>query len=185
MSCCPPDSAPFLSLNYVPEGNIVAISGAEFYEVNPAATEKVIIIIPDAWGWNSGRIRNIADLLSKSGYRVVVPKIMQPPFEGGTDGDGLPPSADFATRGAELFSYLVSLTWDGVIRPIVNPVLDHLRNQGGKKFGVIGFCWGGAMATNLASENSDVVGLLSPHPSLTNFGNYVGMLSKVYYNKFQ
>jgi len=37
---------------------------------------------------NSGRCRGIADMLGDSGYKVVVPKVLEPPFEGGTDGDG-------------------------------------------------------------------------------------------------
>ena len=32
---------------------------------------------------------------------MYAPKVLQAPFEGGTDGDGLPPSFDMAARGAE------------------------------------------------------------------------------------
>lgn len=37
---------------------------------------------------NSGRTRGIADMLGELGYKAFIPKILEPPFEGGTDGDG-------------------------------------------------------------------------------------------------
>jgi len=45
--------------------------------------------------------RAIADELAKQGLNVWVPKVLAP-FEGGTDGDGLPPDFDIAKRGSEL-----------------------------------------------------------------------------------
>ena len=39
---------------------------------------RAILICPDIWGWDSGRLRNIADHLADAGYLVVVPKILQP-----------------------------------------------------------------------------------------------------------
>ena len=38
----------------------------------------MILLVPDIWGWDSGRVRNIADHLAEAGYLVVVPKILQP-----------------------------------------------------------------------------------------------------------
>ncbi len=68
---------------------------------------RAILVCPDIWGWDSGRLRNIADHLAEAGYLVVVPKILQPPcaiytrsialrspicrLEGGTNGDALSP----------------------------------------------------------------------------------------------
>jgi dienelactone hydrolase len=53
-----------------------------------AESKKAILIIPDVWGWNSGRTRHIADMFAEGGYLAVVPKLMIPALEGGTDGDG-------------------------------------------------------------------------------------------------
>ena len=43
----------------------------------------------------------------------MVPKLLIPPLEGGTDGDGLPPNFDLATRGAEVGPFIKSYPWDG------------------------------------------------------------------------
>lgn len=45
-------------------------------------------MVPDVWGWDSGRIRALADFCAEKGYFTVIPKLSTPPLEGGTDGDG-------------------------------------------------------------------------------------------------
>jgi len=59
--------------------------GIEYYG-SGTSKEKAILIIPDVWGYNSGRIRSIADLFAAEGYFVAIPKLLSPPLEGGTDG---------------------------------------------------------------------------------------------------
>ena len=88
-------------------------------------------MIPDVWGWDSGRSRVIADYFSDKGYLVIVPKLLQPPFEGGTDGDGLSPGFDFATRGAEFGPYMQTISWDGVLKPRLQAILEYLSNSKG------------------------------------------------------
>jgi hypothetical protein len=40
----------------------------------------------------------VADFFADLGFFVVVPKVLQPVLEGGTDGDGLPPGFDIGER---------------------------------------------------------------------------------------
>lgn len=104
MSCCPPGAEKFLAPDYTATGKCVNLSGdnACYVATPSASTGRGVLIVPDIWGWNSGRTRNIADLLAAEGYFVVVPRILQPVFNGGTDGDGFPGDysgwADFATH---------------------------------------------------------------------------------------
>lgn len=90
MSCCPPNAEKYLAANCATAGQcITTSSGLEVYTTGSAtASKKGVLIIPDIWGWNSGRTRNIADMFAEAGYLAVVPKLMVPPLEGGTDGDG-------------------------------------------------------------------------------------------------
>lgn len=60
----------------------------ELYVSPVCAGTTAVIFIPDVWGWNSGRIRNFADMMSDGGQFTVVPKLLEPPLEEGTDGDG-------------------------------------------------------------------------------------------------
>ena len=57
--------------------------GIEGYVSKPyGAQGKALVLIPDAFGWNSGRLRNVADYFATEGYYTVVPKIMLPCAEG-------------------------------------------------------------------------------------------------------
>ena len=58
--------------------------GIEGYVSKPhdSAQGKALVLIPDAFGWNSGRLRNVADYFATEGYYTVVPKIMLPCAEG-------------------------------------------------------------------------------------------------------
>lgn len=57
--------------------------GIEGYVSKPYVSgQKVLVLIPDAFGWNSGRLRNVADYFTEEGYYTVVPKIMTPCAEG-------------------------------------------------------------------------------------------------------
>ena len=112
VSCCPPNSHVYLASTYVPVGSTGSFAnGTEYYKVgNP--NQNAILIIPDVFGWNGCRIRNIADQLAEGGYYVVIPKLLIPNFEGGTDGDGLP--ADFfTTNGDKFMGYIATITWEG------------------------------------------------------------------------
>jgi len=170
--CCPPDSEPFLANTYATVGSIQQISdGVEFYETGEATSGKAIIIIPDIWGWNSGRTRPIADLLAQKGYYVVVPKLLVPPFQGGTDGDGFPAEFDWA----EFKPYLAGLTWESSFKPRFVSLFAKLESIGIQKIGMIGFCWGGWVLCQVAADFPEKInaGVIA-HPSITLEENIYG-----------
>lgn len=89
VSCCPPNAEKYLAASYATNGEQRSLpSGLEFYSSGSTSLGKAIILIPDVYGWNGGRIRNIADMLAEAGYYAVIPKLLVPAMEGGTDGDG-------------------------------------------------------------------------------------------------
>ena len=82
VSCCPPNSHAYLLSTYVPVGSCHTFPlGTEYYKVG-TPNKNAILIIPDVFGWNGCRIRNIADQLAEGGYYVVIPKLLIPNFEG-------------------------------------------------------------------------------------------------------
>ena len=110
MACCPPHSHGYLASTRDHKGTkITAVGGTELYSTGSLSESgRAILLVPDIWGWDSGRVRNIADHLAQAGYLVVVPKILQPTcvvvlapiialcpryyrYNGGTDGDALSP----------------------------------------------------------------------------------------------
>jgi len=173
MSCCPPNAEKFLASNYVPTGAKHTLpNGYEFYEVGNADSKKAVIMIPDIWGWDSGRSRNVADLLSEQyGYFVVIPKLLQPAFEGGTDGDALPPDFSPQARWPEFKEYLTTISWEGVLKPRLAAVVQYLiQEKGIEKMALSGYCWGGwvcALALQDTEQLSDkFLCAVVPHPSI-------------------
>jgi dienelactone hydrolase len=190
MSCCPPNSEPHLATDYNPKGKTGIYDGVEFYSVGSLTSKCGILIIPDVFGWNGSRTRNVADHFADldgvrgSGYYVVVPKILTPAFEGGHDGDGLPADFDLATRGDVLGPFIKSFPWD-LLSPRLNAALKHMINEGITKIALVGFCWGGWAASHILAEDSmptQVVCAAIPHPSILceemHGGNAVDLVSR-------
>jgi len=87
--CCPPNAEKYLAPDYTFTGKTHTLAdGVEYYESGSPSLKKAVILIPDIFGWNGGRTRNIADWLAEEGYYTVVPKLLVPAVDGGTDGDG-------------------------------------------------------------------------------------------------
>ena len=178
--CCPPDAAPYLAPEHEAMGTIMDANGVvEMYQAQiKGAPSTGIIICADVWGWNGGRTRAIADALSDTGHVVVVPKLLTPPKEGGTDGDALSPTSQFDLEWVKQFP------WD-VQKPKLAAVVEYLKGQGVTKVGVLGFCYGGHPCCWMSAEWPDVVACgVVCHPSmqLEQFafgGDFLGLVKSV------
>eukprot|EP01043_Picozoa_sp_COSAG02_P061533 COSAG02_NODE_8292_length_2629_cov_3.162055_2_plen_200_part_00 len=116
------------------------------------------------WGWDSGRIRELADELAAEGHLVVIPKLLQPALEGGTDGDGLPPDFDLGARGADFGPWVTAVPWSK-LEPQVNALLDEINGRGISKIGCMGTCWG-AWTTFQTSATGRIACGVNCHPSV-------------------
>eukprot|EP01059_Diplonema_ambulator_P006299 TRINITY_DN1603_c0_g1_i5.p1 TRINITY_DN1603_c0_g1~~TRINITY_DN1603_c0_g1_i5.p1 ORF type:complete len:298 (+),score=101.92 TRINITY_DN1603_c0_g1_i5:53-895(+) len=165
-SCCPPGSYGYLE----PQGNEVGrkttAGDVEVYETG-TVRKSLLLFIPDVWGWNTGRVRSIADDFAKRGHLVVIPKVL-PPFEGGTDGDALPPNFNISERFGDVMPLLKGEWGPGAVVPKLVKVLEHYKEKGVEKAAVYGFCYGGWIGFHLASEKQcvPIVCGVSSHPSI-------------------
>ena len=180
MSCCPSDILPAFSEEYSRKGVIRSSNTVEFYCAGePKVNGSAIIVIPDVWGWDSGRTRNIADLLAEIVDYVVVPKLLEPSFEGGTVGDGLPPDFDMSARRDEFYAWLGYFKYDDVVKQKLDPIFAHMNEVNISRVGMLGFCWGGYVIAHCACDHSyNIVCAASPHPSIkAEEGLYGGNLA--------
>lgn len=98
----------FLTYDYKPIGNTLKLKDeTQFYGVGNTRGKQGVILIPDTWGWNAGRVRNIADFLSSNDMYCVVPQLMGSSSEG---GDSLS-----VTESSSIGEYMKSQTFDGKI----------------------------------------------------------------------
>lgn len=166
MPCCPPGSLPYLAPDYNTRGTIFEYSdsGLAFYGIG-SSTENAIIILPEPFGWNSGRTRVIADILSEYGYLVVVPKLLGPTLDKGIDGDGFAADATFD----EVMSALPKFDFE-FLAPALKALLEHLTSLGYSKIGALTFCWGGWVACRTLSTTwgaTMLQGCVCAHPSIS------------------
>jgi len=173
MSCCPPNAEKYLAASYATTGNTQALAnGYEFYSSGSVEATKAILLVPDVFGWNGGRIRNIADWFAEAGYYVVVPKLMVPPLDDGTDGDGLFPNFDFTiTEHVSRFpGYMKLVNYNDVLKPRIAAAAEHINSLGINTIHLMGVCWGGwvcflALADAEINNKFDCVAI--PHPSVS------------------
>ena len=176
MSCCPPDSLSYLQSDGSSKGAKNKVGECEFFECNSKGSKK-LLMLPDVWGWDSGRIRLLADHFAEIGdFHVVIPKILSsPPFEGGTDGDALPPNFDMGSRRSEFMEWIKGQPFT-MQQPLLKSMVNYLRNDNADaKIYLIGICWGAyAMAEVLASEElcTNVCKGVGMHPSVGIAGVY-------------
>jgi dienelactone hydrolase len=71
MSCCPPESTPYLADTYHAKGHDLTTHEGYHYYTHGDSTTNGLILISDVFGYRSGRMRNIADFYAESGMTVV------------------------------------------------------------------------------------------------------------------
>ena len=110
--------------------------GFEFsaYVAGPANATKGVVVIQEIFGVNH-HIRDMADRFAEQGYAVVAPAVydrVQPGFEVGYTQDDIGKGRDVRMK-----------LNDAQLMQDVEAAANHL---GGKKLGIVGYCFGGTVA---------------------------------------
>src|ERR1700722_8505469 len=98
-----------------------------------------VVLFEEWWGVNE-QIKETADRLAESGFRVLVPDVFRGKIAGtGDEANHLEERLDFADAGAQ----------------DARGAASELRNLGSDRVAVMGFCMGGALAMLAAIHDSD------------------------------
>ncbi|KAF5012765.1 hypothetical protein FDECE_1185 [Fusarium decemcellulare] len=148
-----------------PRGKTLNLYGLDTYVVEPSQGKDVrgiIVVIPDAFGWDFVNCRLLADhYADKSNYKVYLPDFMigpSAPISGLEKMHIAMAPGNLLRRGYNLFMALwvfvpfMIRNRFGKTFPIVKRVFEQLRKEEGSMLpvGVAGFCWGGKHAILLA-----------------------------------
>jgi len=141
-SCCPSGSLPALQVDIKLKGEIVHSRGCSYYRAGKSG-KIVLIFYPDVWGWNSGRVRALADHFSEQlDCTTVVPKL-QPPLGKGTDDDGLPPDFVIGEKTRAAFGGWIRKNGTKPFIEGNTALIKELKAEGFSVFIGAGTCWGG------------------------------------------
>lgn len=152
------------------KGKEVWTGEAHLYEVGERGKKAGVILCADWYGWNDGRTRDIADYLAEAtGSFLVLPKLLdEPPKDGGTRGDGLPPDYVMETRDAamkqlDMKQWVMKYTWE-TFAPKLSAATSSLRQKGAKRIAVIGFGFGGWLVCRYSVHLGEFVGGVAIDP---------------------
>ena len=116
------------------------------YVAEPAGTPKaVVVVLQEIFGVNS-HIRSVADGYAAAGYLAVAPATfhrVRPGVDiGYTDAD--------MKTGMELKAAVEALPAPGVLQDVQAAIHHAAKSTGGKKVGIVGYCWGGLLTWRAA-----------------------------------
>ncbi|CAM6118299.1 unnamed protein product [Calypogeia fissa] len=145
--CCDPGPA---AKEYRSGGYEEKCWGLDVYFNWPAHATKAIVLVSDVFGWKPPLLRTFADKIAAAGLVAVVPDY----FRG--DTMDLPKYA--TNRGA----FLENNPFEPVVAETLT-IIKGLKDKGIKSVGIAGFCYGGKVATLVASKGTaDAAVLLHP-----------------------
>jgi carboxymethylenebutenolidase len=112
------------------------------YVAEPAGKPRgAVIVVQEIFGVNS-HIRSVADGYAQDGYLAIAPAMFDRAQRGYESGYSQPEIA----AGVEVMK---KMDWNQAMLD-VGAALDHAKSAG--KVGIVGFCWGGAVAWLAASR---------------------------------
>jgi len=150
--CCPTDIEP-KNIPYHPKGSFVKFHDLEIY-VTGESTSHGIIVLPDIFGSHLNTIRFIDELASR-GFTIALPDV----FHGAAMKE-LPSDRSLIMAWVHKYG-----TWD-IVKDDVNKTFDFLsKEKGVSSINVLGLCWGGRYALQLAHD-ARFNRLGSAHPSI-------------------
>jgi carboxymethylenebutenolidase len=118
-----------------------------------AAGAPGVVVIQEWWGINH-HIKDVVDRFAAAGYTALAPDL----YHGRV-----------ATEPDEAGKAMMAMNI-GEAAKDMRGAIDHLRDQTGKRVGIVGFCMGGALSLFAACDNPDAVGACvdyyGGHPSV-------------------
>ncbi|KAG1743127.1 dienelactone hydrolase [Suillus lakei] len=144
-----------------PSGILETIADVACYVATPTvdySKDKVILLLPDAYGIELINAQLLADDFAKNGFKVVAIDYF--------NGDGLPADRVLNDKTFDFRGWLATHDAEAT-RPPLDRVIAALKVEGVTKFGATGYCFGGRYTFDLAFDNIIQCAVVS-HPSLLN-----------------
>ncbi|KAK7027269.1 hypothetical protein VNI00_015358 [Paramarasmius palmivorus] len=147
------------------KGKWEKIGGVDCYVATPSNADypkdKVLLYLADAFGPRLINSELLVDSFAENGFKTIAPDYF--------DGDPVPEEVltGYETTGTFNFDVVAwfSKHTQETTRPILDKVINSLKEQGVKEFGATGYCFGGRYVFDLALDNVIKAGATS-HPSL-------------------
>lgn len=163
-ACC--NIPPVVADNYQGKGTYETIDNLKTYTTGPADAEKGILVIMDIFGFFPQTVQG-ADILATSGkqkHRVLIPDW----FEGEpADYSWYPPTTDeHKKKLGEFFGKNPPTRVAPLVPGFIKAAEEKYPSV--KSWAILGYCWGGKVATLATSTTSPFSAAVSCHPAMVD-----------------
>jgi dienelactone hydrolase len=144
-----------------PTGKLSQLGDFEIYTVGEPS-EHGIIVITDVLGHKFNNAQLIADQYAANGYYVVMPDL----FDGNPIGLNRPEGFDIMKWLGGEYHPKKRAHDPPHVDPIIDSCIIHMRDQGVKKLGAVGYCFGAKyVVRHLRPDQGKIDAGYSAHPS--------------------
>ncbi|KAG0128275.1 Alpha/Beta hydrolase protein [Tuber indicum] len=158
-ACC--EIPPVVTHDYTPNGAFETTANFKSYVTGPKSSKTGILVIFDIFGYFPQTLQG-ADILASAGHLVVMPDF----FKGqAADPDCYPPSTPEKSKALMGFIHGPAKLEDGEAN--VRAVAEGLKGEfaGVERWGVVGYCWGGKVASIVSGPGTPFTASAQLHPS--------------------
>ncbi|KAJ2453672.1 hypothetical protein EV183_002076 [Coemansia sp. RSA 2336] len=157
-ACC---NTPPVQAEYTAQGEYVEHNGVKYYAVGNKGASQGVVFCYDIFGYHPNALQ-VADKLSQSGLRVVVPDFLL--------GNPLTMSV-LADRAAIMEFATGRGSWSSN-REMFKTAVSLLQAEGTQKIGSVGFCWGAKLSLCALGEDLNIKSVSLVHPSMLERKNF-------------
>lgn len=143
---------------------MIDIDGLRVYKIGKG--KKVLVMFEDIFGIDSGRHMAVADTYAKLGFKVYLPQLLQPAYNGSI--------ADVP----KIYQVVQQQVVDK-IHAKYEKLRNHLKDEGVEKVFAAGFCWGAWAAFRLSKQFGGIIAIAAVHPSINVQLFYGGTQAKL------
>lgn len=167
-ACCPSGTPAFRHppQDFSPRGTAESIDGMDIYVVGPqeGPLSGALVMIPEVFGIDSGRLKLVADTMADNGFFVVLSDLMR--------GRGISGPFDWSTFG----TWVTQFKYEDV-KVDLERVIDLAQSRVGPsvKIGALGFCWGSFVSSLASGNGTRFSAAAAAHPSHFNLNGFHGI----------
>jgi len=165
-ACC--KIPPVVVEGYEPKGKYIDLNGTKTYVTGPESADTAILSLYDIFGFFPQTIQG-ADILAYSDSAHPY-QVFMPDFFGGNPADvsWYPPDSD--EKKEKFTKWLGENAAPPKHLPKVPTLLEAAEktNSNIKSWGVIGYCWGGKMASLIASKDGKIKAAVQTSPAMVD-----------------
>jgi len=160
--------------NYKEKGSYTTVDGLKTYTTGDSSAKTGILVVYDIFGFFPQTLQG-ADIIasgdSEHHYQVFMPDF----FDGSpADISWYPPDTD--EKGKKLGEFFQNQAAPEKTLNRIPKILDELESKHGiKKWGVLGYCWGGKIVNLSSQEGTRFSSAVSIHPAMVDANDAPGI----------